>query len=258
MTKRTSKVFTYHDFDDDVVFTKNQNATIPEGYIWLHQNWFYRVTATVVYWVAVVVSFVYCRLYLRTSFRNKRCLRPQGKRGAVIYANHTQPLGDALLPMLVAIPRRAYPIAEPANLGIPIVGRLLTMGGALILPAKISQMIQFQRAMNARLDQHQRVFIYPEAHVWPYYTKIRPFPVGAFHYPVAADLPSYSMTITYQKGRLLSRPKQVVYFDGPFMPDKSLPRKQRQQKLHDQIHAQMVTRSHQSNVSFMTYQHQSH
>ncbi|WP_227002051.1 1-acyl-sn-glycerol-3-phosphate acyltransferase [Pediococcus damnosus] len=178
--------------------------------------------------------------------------------GAFIYANHTQPLGDALLPMLVAIPRRAYPIAEPANLGIPIVGRLLAMGGALILPAKLSQMIQFQRAMNARLDQHQRVFIYPEAHVWPYYTKIRPFPVGAFHYPVAADLPSYSMTITYQKGRLLSRPKQVVYFDGPFMPDKSLPRKQRQQKLHDQIHAQMVTRSHQSNVSFMTYQHQSH
>ena len=217
----------------------------------------YRVTATVVYWVAVVVSFVYCRPVFADVFRNKRCLRTQGKRGAFIYANHTQPLGDALYRCWSQYPggRIRCGTCQPwySNRRSS-----LAMGGALILPAKLSQMIQFQRAMNARLDQHQRVFIYPEAHVWPYYTKIRPFPVGAFHYPVAADLPSYSMTIIYQKGRLLSRPKQVVYFDGPFMPDKSLPRKQRQQKLHDQIHAQMVTRSHQSNVSFMTYQHQSH
>ncbi|KRL70588.1 1-acyl-sn-glycerol-3-phosphate acyltransferase [Lentilactobacillus parakefiri DSM 10551] len=258
VAKRASKVFKYRSFDDDVVFTKNQNATIPDDYIWLHQNWFYRMIATVVYVIAVVVSNVYCRLFLRTSFRNKQCLSTQGKRGAFIYGNHTQPLGDALLPMLVAIPRRAYPIAEPANLGIPMIGRLLTMGGALILPAKLSQMVQFQRAMNHRLNQHQRIFIYPEAHVWPYYTKIRPFPVGAFHYPVAANLPSYCMTITYQKSRWFHRPKQVVYFDGPFMPDQTLPRKQRQQKLHDQIHAQMVVRSRQSNVSYMTYQQQTH
>lgn len=60
MAKRASKVFKYRSFDDDVVFTKNQNATIPDDYIWLHQNWFYRMIATVVYVIAVVVSNVYC------------------------------------------------------------------------------------------------------------------------------------------------------------------------------------------------------
>ncbi len=152
--------------------------------------------------------------------------------------------------------RRAYPIAEPANLGIPIVGRFLTMCGALILPDKLSQMVKFQRAMKKRLDQHQRVFVYPEAHVWPYYTRIRPFPVGAFHYPVAENVPSYTMTITYQKSRLLKRPKQVIYFDGPFMPDMALSRKSRQRKLHDQVYDQMVLRSRESNVAYIHYERQ--
>ncbi|WP_367333952.1 1-acyl-sn-glycerol-3-phosphate acyltransferase [Lentilactobacillus sp.] len=256
MKQHTSKTYRYRSFDDDVVFTKHQDATIPDNHVWLHTSLIYRGIGTVIYALAVAFSFLYCRFYLHASFRNKHCLATQGRRGAFVYANHTQPLGDALLPMLVAVPRRAYPIAEPANLGIPIVGRFLTMCGALILPDKLSQMVKFQRAMKKRLDQHQRVFVYPEAHVWPYYTHIRPFPVGAFHYPVAENVPSYTMTITYQKSRLLKRPKQVIYFDGPFMPDMALSRKSRQRKLHDQVYDQMVLRSRESNVAYIHYERQ--
>ncbi len=43
--------------------------------------------------------------------------------------------------------------------------------------------------------------IFPEAHVWPYYTGIRPFGEAAFHYPVATGKPVYTMTVTYQRRR---------------------------------------------------------
>lgn len=251
---RPGKTYQYRNWDDDVIFTKHQEASIPPGFIWLHTNLIYRFASTIVYGLCIGFATIYCRLFLHVTFRNKRCLRTQGKKGAFIFANHTQPLGDVFIPMLAALPRRAYTVAEAANLGIPIVGKMLTMGGALILPAKLSQMIQFQRAMTVRLKQHQRVFIYPEAHVWPYYTGIRPFPNGAFHYPVSANVASYAMTATYQQRRGFTKPRMIIYFDGPFYPDLTLPRKVRQEKLHDEVRQAMVVRSRQSNVQYAKYQ----
>ena len=66
------------------------------------------------------------------------------------------------------------------------------------------------------------VVIYPEAHVWKYYTKIRPYPSTSFKFPVHCNVPAFCMTTTYYKRKLGKKPGIVVYIDGPFMLDNNL------------------------------------
>ena len=54
------------------------------------------------------------------------------------------------------------------------------------------------------------IIVYPEAHVWPYYTKIRPFKTSAFTFPVEEEKEVYCATTTYQKSKLFKKPKVVM------------------------------------------------
>lgn len=67
--------------------------------------------------------------------------------------------------------------------------------------------------------------IYPEAHIWPFYTGIRPFPDTSFRYPVQQKLPVFCLTNTYQRRGKSHIPQIVTYLDGPFYPDAELPAK---------------------------------
>ena len=96
--------------------------------------------------------------------------------------------------------------------------------------------------------------IYPEAHIWPYYTKIRPFTDMSFRYPVQFDLPVFCFTDTYQKRRFGSKPKIVTYVDGPFYADKSLSSKEQRKELRDKVYNTMVERAKKSNVEMIHYE----
>ena len=97
--------------------------------------------------------------------------------------------------------------------------------------------------------------IYPEAHIWPYYTKIRPFEAVSFKYPVALDVPVYALTNTYhQRKKGSDRVNIITYIDGPFYPDKSLKPKERQQVLRNQVYECMVERSRESDYEVICYQ----
>ena len=77
--------------------------------------------------------------------------------------------------------------------------------------------------------------IYPEAHIWPYYTKIRPFKNVSFAYPVNLEKPVYCMTNTYQSyGKKKDKIKIINYIDGPFYANKELSTKEQKRKLENQ------------------------
>lgn len=87
------------------------------------------------------------------------------------------------------------------------------------------------------------VTIFPEAHIWPYYTKIRPFGAASFKYPVKLQVPVFCITHCYRKRKFGKRPRIVSFVDGPFYPDQSLPVGEATQKLRDQIYATMCERA---------------
>ncbi|MDE6546989.1 MAG: 1-acyl-sn-glycerol-3-phosphate acyltransferase, partial [Lactobacillus sp.] len=114
--------------------------------------------------------------------------------------------------------------------------------------------IHLLKGVRTLTSKNAHIVIYPEAHVWPYYTEIRPFPETSFNFPVQANKASFVMSTTYQKRKFSKRPKITVYIDGPFFPDPSLPKKQQQKKLHDQVFQQLKDRSKLSDYSYYQYQ----
>lgn len=244
----------YQSYTDDFVETKDQSHKIPEDYQWIRKDPLSRLLSGLIYTAAILFSSVYCRLCLHMRYRNARVLRQARKTGAFLFCNHTQPFGDVFMPALPSLPTRIYTVVSPANLGIPVIGKLLPYLGALPVPDTIQGMKRFQEALEYRLAQRRFITIYPEAHVWEYFTGIRPFPDTSFKYPVKFGKPSYSLTVTYQKRRFGGRPRATVYIDGPFYPDETLSPRARAAALRDTVFRQMTQRSGLSNDAYIRYE----
>lgn len=254
--KKTFKPKTqyYQSYTDDFVESGNQSFQLPDSYTWIRDSLLYRIASKCIYTLAVFCAFIYCRCYLHIRIKNRSVLKQYPNSGYFLYCNHTQPVGDAFIPLRVLAPRRCYILAAPANLGIPILGRLLPMIGALPAPDSLSGMKKLHDAIRLRIQQKKCVVIYPEAHVWPWYTGIRPYPAASFGFPTACDAPSFCMTAAYQKRKHAKRPKMTLYLDGPFLPDHSLPLKERKERLRQDIYECMVKRSQNSNYEYIHYE----
>lgn len=160
--------------------------------------------------------------------------------------------GDAFTPWLVA-GKRFNTIVSQANLGIPILGKFLPLVAAIVIPEKISQTKDFMKAIEYRIKQGRAVIIYPEAHVWPFYTKIRPFPDSAFKFPIINKVPSFCMTTTYYKRKNKNKPGIKIYVDGPFFPDTNLTQKEQEKQICEEIYNKMMERSKNSNFEYIEY-----
>lgn len=203
--------------------------------------------------IAMPIAFAYCKLALHSTFRNRQVLRQAKGTGCFVYGNHTQQIGDPFLPNLALCPRSVYMIVHPNNVSMPVLGRLTPYLGALPLPSDKKAMINFREAIRTRIRQGNVIMVYPEAHIWPYYTGIRDFPATSMKFPVELDVPSFALTTTYHTRHFGKKPRTVTYLDGPFYPDPDLPPRARAQALRDQIYEAMVNRSRESDCEYIRY-----
>lgn len=254
--KRTMqrRIIYYKSYDDDFIESKNQNYKISEDYVWTHTNLFYRFFAWLLYKVMIVIDFFYCKFILGIKVENGRILKKYRRSGCFLFGNHTQPIGDAFIPTYVSGGKRVNVIVSPANLGIPFLGKFLPMLGALPIPKSIKGLAKFKEAVEVSVSLGRCVVIYPEAHVWEYYTKIRPFSANSFRFPIENDVPVFCMTTTYKKSKKRDKPDIVVYVDGPFMADKDCSLKEQRQRLRDEVYECMVKRSKNSTYEYIHYE----
>ena len=196
--------------------------------------------------------------YEKTKFKlkyiGKEKLKQCKSEGYFIYANHTQAFADTFIPSVGNYPKRNFLIVNPANVSIKGAGHLIEMLGAIPTPDNKTAMKNFLKVIEKRIRNKNSITIYPEAHIWPYYTKIRNFKDVSFKYPVQLQVPSFCMTNTYRAyGKNKEKIKIVTYIDGPFYPNKELNKKEAQKELRDRIYKQMVERSKNSNVEYIKY-----
>ena len=241
----------YESYTDDFEKTKNQDFALPDDYKWVRTDLISRIMSGVIYTLAYVFSWVYCRLVLHMCIKGRRNLRGM-KEAFFIFGNHTQPVGDVFIPAHCVFPRRIYTVVSPANYGMPFIGKILPYLGALPIADSIQGMRELQKAMDIRLSQGHPIVIYPEAHVWDYCTQIRPFPVTSFRFPVKMNRPSYAMTVTYRKSSIFKRPIMNVYIDGPYHGEGETSG-ERAKSLHALISAVMEQRSCESDFSYIEY-----
>jgi len=200
------------------------------------------------------VKIGYQKLKFHLKYVGKEKLEECKDRGYFIYGNHTQPFADTFIPSVANYPHRNFFIVSPENVSIPGMGLLAELLGAIPIPCDPGGMKNFMKSIEDKIRRNYSVTIYPEAHIWPYYTKIRPFRAVSFHYPVKLNCPVYVMTNTYhERAGKPGRADIVTYIDGPFYPDEGLNPRERRYELRDRVYRCMTERSRASDCEIIRY-----
>ena len=172
------------------------------------------------------------------KIKNKEVLKRYKHQGYFIYANHTHGVADAFTPNLLTR-KKNYIIVNRDAVSLPGLKGLATMLGAIPLYSGIEEVAAFNECIAERIKEKRSITIYPEAHIWPYYTKIRNFKKDAFRYPVDLKAPVYVLVNTWQKRRFSKKPKLVSYLAGPLFVNEELSRSEAMDDLRDRVFIEM-------------------
>ena len=247
------KIIYYTDETEDFAGTNIQQKPLPVNHKYFHGPIWNAFAGILYYGVAAPVAWVIKKVWYREKVIGKKKLKGYKREGFFLYGNHTRLMGDVFCPPVICFPKKVYVIANPDSVSIPVLGNFPEMLGCVPLPTERRGVKNFHDAIKKHAEKKHVVSIFPEAKIWPYYTKIRPFPDGSFRYPVEMGKPVFCMTVTHQKGRFLKRPKSVTYIDGPFFTDENLTDKERQRALYEAVRACMIERSKNSDYEYVKY-----
>lgn len=211
-----------------------------------HFFW-YRIIATPLAWIFLKLKFSHKIIGKDILPKNKK----DKTNGYFIYGNHTQDIADALIPSMICFPKDVYTIVHPNNVSMPILGKITPSMGALPLPDDMGGFKNLFSAIKKRATDGNVICIYPEAHIWPYYTDIRPFVDDSFGYPISLNIPIYCFTNTYQLHK--NKVKLITYVDGPFFPDKTKTRAEQRAEIRNKVYETMKERAKNNNVKVIEY-----
>lgn len=258
---KSERVFYYTSEEDDPIKTseqeKKQAVGLPDGYEFIPRHWWVRLYSSILFRIFWIFGQWYERRYWQAKFYGRDKLKQARGKGYLIYANHTNPFHDVFGPA-VAADRRIFTIISPVNLKIPGIGKFLPMIGGIPLGKTRDEKQAFNNAVDKRLRQKKVLVIYPEAHVWPYATKIRHFPAGgkSFKYAERNNLPIFTMTTTYHKRKDKKHgdlPRMDIYIDGPFYPEPDKSPTENQTILAKKAYDSMVKYSKKNTYEYFKY-----
>ena len=249
------KNIVYYETEQDD-FTDNKNLkvkVIDEKYNYIDKSFFWKIISWIVYWLIMKpLSYLYVKFKFDFKVENKAALKEIKNKGAFIYLNHTQTVADAYIPNAIAFWKKIYVVVHPDNVSLPFLGKVSELSNALPLPENKEAAKNFMAAIEKCIENKHLVAIYPEAHVWDYYTNIREFKEDSFRYPVKLNTPVYAITTTYRK-RKNKNPKIVAYVDGPFYSELNKTYVEQKTELRDKVLSAMKERAKTNNVEYIKY-----
>lgn len=251
-----NKIIYYEDeLNDEFSKSSIEPRIIDEKYKYVHKNPLWNLCSFVLQNIlSVPIKILYAKIKFRIKYIGKEKIKTYRNEGYFIYGNHTQPFADTFIPSIPMYPKRNFLIVNPVNISLKGTGTLVEMLGAMPIPSNKRAMKNFLNAIKQKINKGYAITIYPEAHIWPYYTKIRPFKDVSFKYPVQLEKPAFCITNTYQSyGKNNQKIKIVSYIDGPFFPSKELTLKEQQRELRNKIYNCMSERSKNSNIEHIKY-----
>ena len=150
---KENKVYYYKSYEDDLIKSKNQDYKLKKNYKWIKNNIFYRLCSNILYCIAYIFGFFYCKFFLHVKIENREVLKKYKKQGYFLYGNHTQPIGDVFIPACVCKNKRIYTLVSQSNLGVAGIGLFLPMLGALPIPDSIKDTKKLINAIEKRIKQ---------------------------------------------------------------------------------------------------------
>lgn len=253
MGRETKVIYYTNELEDEFSSAKITPKTIGDDYDYL--GGVKRRIGRAVFYYGLIKPFgcLFTKLKYGHRLKNRAVLKETKGKGYFLYGNHTNAGADPFIPQMVDVNNNVYVIVHPNNVSMPVLGKITPALGALPLPDTLKAAKNFNNAIKKVVDKGACLLIYPEAHIWPYYTGIRPFKSASFGYPLKLDAPVFCFTNTYQKRRFFKTPRMVTYIDGPFYADKSLSTAESKEKLRNEVYEAMCRRSKENNVEMIKY-----
>jgi hypothetical protein len=249
------KVLYYSDEQHDEFSGVSRNTmTIDDRYVYSHTNPLWLFGRFIVYRVIMTpAAYLYLKIKFHTKFVNRKVLRQAEGESIFLFGNHTQIPGDGYIPSTLVFPKDCSVIVNADNVSLPGTLTFMKMVGALPLPNRVSGMRNYMNYLAELSKSNVCITVYPEAHIWPYYTGIRPFPDDSFRYPVMYGLKTYCFTTTYQRRGRSDKANMTVFIDGPFSVNPELPKKEGIRDLRNRVYETMCERSRNSTYEYVVY-----
>ncbi len=251
---KPKKIIYYQDeIHDDFAATRDalSGYSTPSDFDYLPQSAVQKILSSVVYRGVTPLASLWCRFAHGVYIQNRKAVFSV-PGGFFLYGNHTQNVCDAFIPTLISFPRRCRIVTGPDAVSLPILQYLVPMLGGMPLPGNPACARRFLAAIRKCIAENETVTIYPEAHIWPYYNKIRPFPADSFTYPARMKVPVIAFTVTYRERLFLRdhRPRITVTLSDPIMPGTY----QNHTELRDRVYNFMCrTVEQQNSVAYYEY-----
>ena len=233
----------YSSFTDDFMNTKTvKNVVVDEKYPYIPKNPFVRFFRNVMYYTLGYPGVkIIDRLHYGVKIYGKKNLK--GIKGALIVGNHSNAFDGSFAIVEVSGPKKCYVVANKDAIEVPVARFFTKSFGALPVPDTTKGLANLNKSVVKLLEKGNRVAIFPEAHIWPYYTGLRPFSSVGFHYAVKANVPVVPFVVTYRltkgKNKFKKLPKVNLTILNPIYPDKSKTLAENKAYLAEQAYNQM-------------------
>ncbi len=247
--KKTRVIYWSDELNDDFNPTLKKRPEIAKKYKYKRNPFIAFISY---YLFAKPIMWLYC-FFHGVRVEGKYRLKSLKKTGYIIYANHVA-IADAFkFPSYVIHDKRVNIIGYSDALSLKGLCPILKGLGYLPIPNDINHMHELNEEIGRLLNKKEVILIYPEAHIWPYYTKIRNFKSASFIYPAEFHKPIVP-AVTIWRGKANKKPKQTVVFGRPIYPDPDLSPLENKQYLHDQclLAMQEIVRKHPQ-VEYIKY-----
>ena len=258
------KVVYYEDIlTDDFAGTNIKTKKTAKNFKFVRRNPIWRFFSWFVYYfIAVPIVGFYCFLIRGVKIKNKKALRlaKKGrKQGVFFYSNHSYKL-DCFTINMVSQPYRNQILASEDTFSIPGIKNFVQMLGAVPVPSGIENMRNFNKAIEYYLNHGRNIAVYPEQHIWPYYTGVRPFKDVSFTYPIKWNAPLIVVFTAYSKPtglfKKLRKTNMTIILSDPIYPDPSKPLKEAKKELRDKVFNFMNECSKKySTYDYIVYKH---
>lgn len=222
--KRFEKTFVYKDeINDDFSLNNIEAKPIEDTFKFYNSNLIARFFNMLFRQCIIIpILFLATKCNNSTKVVNRKLLKQVKGKGYFLYSNHTcnfDPINHAVM---IDHFRYSAIMAGPESFSIKGIRWLIKALGAFPTPSNRNLYKPFRDCMEYHISKRHKIIVYPEAHIWPYYTGIRDFKVNSFKYPYDLKCPIMVATTTYRKRKYRKAPKIVIYLDGPFYPDLSV------------------------------------
>ena len=256
--KKEQQVVFYHDeLNDDFAGNDIKTKKVPNNFRYINNSLLFKINSFLLrYLFAIPILWLVNLLVFRPKVINKKLLKQLKHKGYYVYSNHVLPYDPVVLPIKTQTRKKMVIIAGPDLFSIhPFVSWLVKHFGAIPTPNQDAEMCEnFVECLSWNIKHRNRVLIFPEAHIWPYYNKIRNFRAASFRYPVTDNAPVVVATTTFKKRKGNRKPKPIIYLDGPFYPDTRLSEHEQIKELRDRVYEAMRWRAGQDdNFEYIKY-----